>query len=300
MALKGKLAQTHTRRQAQTSCHSAFTARRQWRLCVRPKRRFQAFLRFQKTSIARGGYRARVQPLLYGALVPWYHLLDPTADHADEVAAYRGAFDRAVPTAETLLELGAGAGNNAWHLKARYRCTLTDLSPQMQGLSRTRNPECEHVLGDMRSLRLGRTFDVVLVHDAIMYLTSADELASAIQTAFVHTRPGGAAVFAPDCIRETFREETNLHAGDDGTRSLRCLEWSWDPDPSDESFVVEFGFLLRDGAHVDAVHDRHTVGLFPRATWLSLFIGAGYVVETFPRPLDDDTQDEVFLCRRPL
>jgi len=29
-----------------------------------------------------------VQPLLYGELVPWYHLVDPTDDHADEAATY--------------------------------------------------------------------------------------------------------------------------------------------------------------------------------------------------------------------
>lgn len=241
-----------------------------------------------------------MQPLLYGSLTPWYYLLDPTADHADEAASYRGAFERAVPDAQSLLELGSGAGNNAWHLKTRYRCTLSDLSAPMQTLSRSLNPECEHLLGDMRSLRLGRTFDVVLVHDAIMYLKSAEELAAAVETAFVHTRPGGAAVFAPDCMRETFREQTNLHAGDDGTRALRCLEWCWDPDPSDQSFVVEFGFLLRDGAHVDAIHDRHIVGLFPRATWLHVLRHVGFVVETFKRPLDDESEDEVFLARRPL
>ena len=51
----------------------------------------------------------------------------------------------------------------------RFTCTLSDLSPQMLSLSRTLNPGCEHVLGDMRTLRLGRTFDAVFVHDAVMY-----------------------------------------------------------------------------------------------------------------------------------
>ena len=68
----------------------------------------------------------------------------------------------------TLLELGSGGGNNASHLKARFNCTLTDISPDMLALSRTLNPECEHLEGDMRTLRLGRTFDVVFIHDAIV------------------------------------------------------------------------------------------------------------------------------------
>src|SRR4051812_9687213 len=111
-----------------------------------------------------------MQPLLYGALTPWYDLLDPAADHADEAAVYRDALERAgAPAGGTLLELGAGAGGNASFIKQRFRCTLTDISPDMQALSRALNPECEHRLGDMRTLRLGRAFDAVLIHDAVCY-----------------------------------------------------------------------------------------------------------------------------------
>ncbi|MET0553097.1 MAG: class I SAM-dependent methyltransferase, partial [Vicinamibacteria bacterium] len=169
---------------------------------------------------------------LYGDLVPWYRLLDPPHDHTDEVAAFTRAIDGVIGTGPaTLLELGAGAGHNASHLERRFRCTLSDPSEPMAALSRALNPASEHVPGDMRTLRLGRTFDAVLVHDAVMYMTSAADLRLAAETAFVHTRPGGAAVFAPDCTRETFVEAAELHEGDDGGRALRCLAWSWDPDP---------------------------------------------------------------------
>ena len=46
----------------------------------------------------------------------------------------------------------------------------------MLDLSRTINPECEHVQGDMRTLRLGRVFDAIFVEDAVMYLTSVADL----------------------------------------------------------------------------------------------------------------------------
>jgi SAM-dependent methyltransferase len=238
-------------------------------------------------------------PLLYGELTPWYFLLDPTADHLDEAASYQHAIERASePRAETLLELGAGAGNNAFHLKQRFRCTLTDVSASMQRLSRGLNPDCEHVLGDMRTLRLGRTFDAVLLHDAVMYMTSADDLAAAMRTAFVHTRPGGAVVIAPDYYRETFKDTTNLHTGDDGRRSMRCLEWSWDPDPGDDTFVTEFAFLLRDGSDLTVVHDRHVEGLFPRAVWERLLADAGFEIDHAERPGESGGFDEIFLCRR--
>lgn len=241
-----------------------------------------------------------MKTLLYGELVPWYRLLDPPGDHLDEATAYREALERAAaPRPATLLELGAGAGNNALYLKERFRLTLTDISENMLSLSGEQNPECEHLVGDMRTLRLERTFDTVFVHDAVMYITNASDLAAVATTAFVHTRPGGAALFAPDFVRETFRERTDLHKNQDGARALACLDWSWDPDPTDDTFRTEFAFLLRDGESVRAVHDTHVEGLFSRATWLGVLESAGYRVETLPRPFDDEMTDEMFLCRRP-
>jgi SAM-dependent methyltransferase len=239
-------------------------------------------------------------PLLYSELVPWYRLIDPCADHLAEATSYKNGFERAgMPAEATLLDLGAGAGHNAYFLVDRFRCTLADLSPDMSRLSRELLPQCEHVLGDMRSLRLNRSFDAVLVHDAVMYMTTEGDLSAAIETAFVHTRSGGAAIFAPDCVRETFRDHTEMLSEDDGRRCVRGLEWSWDPDPSDDTTMVEYAFLLRDGADVKAVHDRHLEGVFSRATWRRLLEAAGYRVEMIQRPLDDATFDEIFLCRRP-
>jgi SAM-dependent methyltransferase len=209
------------------------------------------------------------------------------------------AFERAVtPRPETLLELGSGAGHNAFHLKNRFRCTLTDVSEEMLSLSRTLNPECEHVAGDMRTLALGRTFDVVLVHDAVTYMLSEADLAAAARTAFAHTRPGGAAIVATDHLRETFRESAEMGSGEDDTRSLRYLEWTWDPDPSDDTYTVDYAFLLREGTSVQAFHDRHVEGFFSRATWPRVLGSVGYRVEIMLRPVGDGSFDEVFLCRK--
>jgi SAM-dependent methyltransferase len=241
-----------------------------------------------------------MQPLLYGELTPWYRLLDPVADHADEAAAYVATLERGgTAPGGTLLELGAGAGGNASFMKSRFRCTLTDISPEMLALSRALNPECEHLAGDMRTLRLGRVFDAVFVHDAVCYMTTRADLAAVAATAFVHTRPGGAAVFAPDYVRDTFHDTSELFIGDDGQRSLRCIEWAWDPDPADDTYAVEYAFLLRDGSDVKAFHDHHVEGLFARATWIEVLTAAGYGVELVDRPFDDTTTDSIFLCRRP-
>jgi SAM-dependent methyltransferase len=240
-----------------------------------------------------------VHHLLYSELVDWYRLVDPPADHAEEAECFRAAFERVVqPLPETLLELGAGAGHNAVHLKAHFRCTLVDLSPEMVALSRELNPECEHHVADMRTVRLGKTYDVVLIHDAIVYMTSKADLSAAIATAFEHTRPGGAVLIAPDAVRDSWQENTRHEHSSDGARTVHFLMWDWDPDPSDDSYLTEYAFLLRDGQTVRAVHDRHEAGLFARATWLQILETTGFQVELIDRPIGDGECDQVFLCRK--
>lgn len=239
---------------------------------------------------------------LYGDLAPWFHLLTAPADYAEEAARYERLILEALPAAETLLELGSGGGNNASHLKRRFTCTLSDLSPQMLTLSRELNPECEHVLGDMRTVRLGRTFDAVFVHDAIAYMTTESDLRDCIGTAFAHTRPGGVAVLVPDFTRETFAPGTS-HGGHDGAdgRSLRYLEWSVDPDASDMTYEVDYAVLVREpGQEPRVVHDHHVEGLFPEHTWLYLLEAAGFepAVDR-AAPGDDEMSQVVFLGRRP-
>lgn len=236
---------------------------------------------------------------LYTDLTPWYSIIDPYEDHRLEADVFTAAFDRAItPRAETLLELGAGAGHNLLHLKERYRCTHTDLSERMQELSRELNPECEHALGDMRTLRLGRTFDAVLAHDGIVYMLNQADLRAAIETAYVHLRPGGAAIFAPDGVRDTFRgDETELLEFTRGDRAMRGVQWTWDPDPNDETVQTDYAFVLRHGAETTVAHDVHVSGLFYRDTWLELLASVGFRTELIERPLDDEgNSDLIYLA----
>jgi SAM-dependent methyltransferase len=228
-------------------------------------------------------------PKLYDELAPWFHLLTAPEDYAEEAEAYRQLLNEAGdPPPRTVLELGSGGGNNASHLKAHFELTLVDRSPQMLELSHGLNPEVRHELGDMRTVRLGETFDGVFVHDALAYITTEADLAATIRTAAAHLRPGGAVLFVPDFVKERYAPRTS-HGGHDGSgRSLRYLEWSFDDDPSDTTYVSEFAYLLRDDTGVRVVQDRHVCGLFPRATWLRLFEAAGLELEPRVMPPDEE------------
>jgi SAM-dependent methyltransferase len=242
-------------------------------------------------------YGDRAAPRLYTDLASWWPILSDPSDYADEAAFARRLFaENCARPPVTLLELGCGGGNNASHLKAHFQMTLVDLSPAMLAVSRAQNPECEHVEGDMRAVRLGRVFDAVFIHDAIMYMTTEEDLRRAMETAFVHCRAGGAVVLEPDHTREEFEPSTK-HGGHDGpTRAMRYLEWNYDPDPSDSTTVTDFAYILReeDGSvHVE--FDRHVTGLFPRADWIRLLGEVGFE----PSVVRDQYDRDVFVGRRP-
>lgn len=218
-------------------------------------------------------------PLLYSDLAHWWPLFSPPEHYADEAADLLPTLLSApAHRPQMLLELGAGGGSLAFHLKRAFQLTLTDISPAMLAVSRQVNPECEHAVGDMRTLDLGRQFDLVLIHDAIMYMTDPPSVQAALATAYRHCAPGGAVVIVPDVVKETFTPKT-VTGGEDGPdgRGLRYLEWVWDPDPGDDTYEVFFAFVLREAdGSLRVEHDRHRFGLFARNAWLEWLQEAGF------------------------
>jgi SAM-dependent methyltransferase len=234
---------------------------------------------------------------VYRELAAWWPLLSPPSDYAEEAADILPML-RSAPDAapRSLLELGCGGGSLAHHLKGELQLTLTDVSPAMVAVSRQANPECEHLVGDMRSLDLGRQFDLVLIHDAIMYCTDPSSVRAALATAARHCRAGGAALILPDCVKETFEPQTEHGGGDalDG-RSLRYLQWSRDPDPADDTFETLYVFALREpGGATHVEHETHIEGLFSRAAWLTWLGEAGFATTSRIDPWNRD----VFVARR--
>ncbi|WP_116949937.1 class I SAM-dependent methyltransferase [Jiangella endophytica] len=238
----------------------------------------------------------------YGDLAGWWPLISPPDEYAEEAAIAATALESAGVPVRDVLELGSGGGHNAVHLKRRFTLTLVDLSPRMLEVSRRLNPECEHVEGDMRELRLGRAFDAVFVHDAVDYMVTEDDLRRTVETAFAHCRPGGAAVFVPDHTAETFEESTEHGGADDADgRGARFLGWTWDPDPDDTWVRTEYVLLLRerDGS-TETVHETHRTGCFSRDVWHRLLGGAGFEPLLLTRSDGpDDPPRDLFIGHRP-
>ncbi len=238
---------------------------------------------------------------MYDSLANWFHLITSPDDYEEEAAIFTKVLNEN-GALSTVLELGSGGGNNAYHMKEHFTMCLVDYAPAMLELSKTLNPDCEHLECDMRSFRIERQFDGVFIHDAISYLTTEEDLLEAIETAFVHCRPGGVALFVPDQTKETFEPSTSHGGNDSENRGLRYLEWTVDEDPSDTKYVTHFAYLMKkeDGS-VSVEYDKHEMGVFPRELWLKLIKEVGF--EAYTRPFDHSDFEpgtvEVFLGRRP-
>ncbi len=186
-------------------------------------------------------------------------------------------------------------------LKRRVEITGVDLSPAMLRLARRLNPEVSYCRGDMRSVRLGRSFDGVIISDAVAYMTSPRDLARAFATAFRHVRAGGAFVTYAEHTREMFEPNwTTTIRGRRGDTEVVFVENRYDPNPEDTTFESTFLYLIRRGGHLSVETDRHVLGLFPAAVWRRTLRGAGFgVLHAGPDPRTPKDPTPWFVGRKP-
>ena len=248
------------------------------------------------------------QHRLYDDLAYLWPLFSPPEEYVDDAQHWREALRKRLgPGRHPVLELGSGGGHTLSHLTADFDVTAVDLSPEMLALSARLNPGVAHHQGDMRSVRLGRTFRAVLIHDAIGYMLTEADLTATFTTAKAHLEPGGVLLISPDYFSETFTGPTVLHwfcpardsaaepepkpepkleagAEPEPEPELTVIEYCTDPDPADTTIESVFFFIRREQGALRVEQDRHITGLFPADTWLKLLAEAGFTAERITLP----------------
>ena len=77
---------------------------------------------------------------------------------------------------------------------------------------------------------------------------------------------------------------------------LRYLEWTFDPDANDSTYLTHYVFMLREGDTVHVEHDLHECGLFSREVWLQVLGEIGFQVQR----LIDSYDRDVFVASKPV
>ena len=227
---------------------------------------------------------------MYDELAHLWPIIGAPEDYAHEASFWRSVLrSRLGAGRHHILELGVGGGSNLSHLTSEFQATAVDLSEKMLAISSSLNPDVEHLVGDMRSIRLGRKFNAVLIHDAIAYMLTEDDLRLTFETARAHLAPGGVFIIAPEWYKETF---LSIHASheshSDGRIELTLFEYSHDPDPTDTTIETRFVYFIKEDGQLRVEQDVHVTGLFPLDTWLALLAESGFETEMVPYPVHDD------------
>jgi SAM-dependent methyltransferase len=242
------------------------------------------------------------QRRLYGDLAWTWPIISPPEHYVDEAGQFRDAIRKyARIEVKTLLDLGCGGGHNDWMLKKYFAVTGVDISEAMLALARNLNPEVTCLQGDMRTVRLGRTFAAVMIADSIDYMLSEDDLRAAFATAYTHLNRGGVFCTYAEVTRESFRQnQTEAATTSRGDVQITFIENCYDPDASDTTYENTFVYLIRRGGQLEIQTDRHLGGVFPVETWHRLLQEVGFEVNRL------DFGDEgverfipMFACVRP-
>ena len=163
-------------------------------------------------------------------------------DAADEYAHYCRHVaslieQHAERPAGTLLDIGCGGGKNVFNLKGTFSVTGVDLSPTMLAQARDLNPESTFVHGDMRTFRLGTTFDAVFVENVYdpdpadeQYETTILYLIRDHGRLRIETDHWTMGLFSLDTWRRVLREtgfeahEGRYNAGEDEYTVFACVK----------------------------------------------------------------------------
>lgn len=219
--------------------------------------------------------------LLYTQLASLWPIFSPVEDYEDEGEQIVRILDEAAGgRAKSMLHLGCGGGHNDYWLKRAFDITGVDLSESMLEQARSLNPEVEYFKGDMRSVDLGRRFDVVLMLDANMYLLDRTSLDAALRVAYAHLAPGGLFFTCVELTKESFQQdrvEYSTHSR--GETTVTHIEYYDDPDPDDSEFQCAFVYMIREQGRLRIEHEIHRLGLFTEAEWIDAINQAGFDVD---------------------
>ena len=244
---------------------------------------------------------------LYSDLAWLWPIISPPQNYVEETEQLcQVVRDCSRIEVRSLLHLGCGAGHNDYTLKEHFEVTGVDLSEAMLEMGRRLNPQVAYAQGDMRTVRLGRSFDAVMLLDSVGYMLTEDDLRAAFATAFIHLKPGGVFLTIAELTQESFQQNltfsTTHGAGD---IEVAFIENHFDPDPGDTTCEVTLLYLIRRSGRLDIEIDPHVCGLFPLHTWRSLLKEAGFEVSrkgsTYLLPRGGEAQSyHMFVCLKPL
>jgi len=195
-------------------------------------------------------------PELYDAI---YHRFQRSTEFVDLVT-------RVVRCDEAVLDLAAGTGDVSRKLRERgYRnLSLADQSEGMLGIAREKlGKEVHTYITSMRGMNLGKTYDAIIVRQAINYLMDYGGLVDGLRAMHGHLKQGGKLVFnAPHFNGNDEYEDKSLEY-EHGDYNVKVKEMNV-VDGRVITHTQRCVLMKKDGSEIKKVFDLNRFGLFTK------------------------------------
>jgi SAM-dependent methyltransferase len=194
-----------------------------------------------------------------------------------------------------LLDVACGTGHHIEHLKATFDVEGLDISLELLGIARQRNPGVPFHQADMTDFHLGHEFDVVAcLFSSIGYVRTLDNLAQAAACMARHLAPGGLLIIEPWFTPETWHPDT-VHGLFIDEPQLKIARVSTSFAEGRLSYF-DLHYLIGTPQGTEHFVERHELGLFEtdeiRGLLTDLGLGVTYDAEGL-------TGRGLFIARRP-
>lgn len=143
---------------------------------------------------------------MFGGYAKFYNLLYKDKNYEEESEYVDHLIRLYYPGAKTILDLGCGTGRHDLHLAEKgYLVTGVDMSDEMLSFAkklkvsgRSNNHSLNFFPGDVREIRLEKSFDVVIsLFHVMSYQTTNEDIQKSFKTASTHLKENGIFIF--DC-----------------------------------------------------------------------------------------------------
>jgi ADP-ribose pyrophosphatase YjhB (NUDIX family)/SAM-dependent methyltransferase len=243
------------------------------------------------------------QRRLYSDLAWAWPVISQRENYVQEAMAFASQIrQHAQVPVHTLLDLGCGGGRLDFTLKNYFTVTRVDLSQPMLTLAECLNQGVEYLPGDMRTVRLEKTYDAVIIAGSIDYMLNEEDLRAAFQTAFLHLKPGGVFCTYAEVTRQSFQQNSaQVSMYSSGGVEINFIENRYDTDPSDTTYENTFVYLIRrerserGESRLEVETDRHLGGMFELEAWTRLLVETGFNVH---RTDLGEQRIPMFVCRK--
>lgn len=221
---------------------------------------------------------------LYGELAwlwPYWGRVEEYRDEVDLLATVARRY--ASIEVRTLLDVGCGGGKDLAQFRRHFEASGLDISEAMLALARAACPDGELIRDDMRAFELGRRFDAIYLNDALVHMTSREDLRRVFERGFAHLEPGGVLLAPAERTKESFvQNETQVDLSDPALTpaglDVAFIQNSYDPDPGDDTYESTVLYLIREQGLLRVERDDWTCGLFPLGAWREGLEGCGFEV----------------------